>query len=259
MIFRGVHVKKIFLLLIAMVGFGIVPPVQAFEIGVRGYYWFPGLDGNIRVDANGITGTKIDLKSDLGLSDESYPVIEGFVGLGKHHLSVSYYRADYSGNNILSRDIVFNGITFPANTQVGSSLKYDVFDAMYWYDLLNLKNILAGFSLGLVGRVEVFDGSVEINSLTLGAREEFTLPVPLLGINLDLGILADLLGARLLATGIGYSKGSMIDAQADIYLSPLPLLDIRGGYRLFLVDLETNDVQFNYDTSGPYVALTLSF
>lgn len=252
--------KKVFLWMICVVAvFGMAVPVQAFEVGVRGYYWFPGLDGDLRVDDSGIRGTEIDLESDLDIDDESYPIIEAFVGLGNHHLSLSYYNADYSGTNTVSRDIIFAGRTFTANIPISSSLEYDVYDVMYRYDLLNLENVLAGFSLGIVGRVEVFDGEVELTSSALTERESVTAPIPGLGLNLHVGILADILEGRVLVTGMGYSDGTMFDGQADISFTPFPFVDIHGGYRIFVVDADIDDVEFDYDTSGPYVGVTVSF
>jgi hypothetical protein len=254
--------KKAFLWMICIVAvFGMAMPVQAFEVGVRGYYWFPGLDGDLTVDESGLPGTKIDLESDLDIDDESYPVIEAFVGLGDHHLSLSYYHADYSGTNTLSEPINFAGEDFVVGTTVTSSLEYDVYDLMYQYDLLDLENILAGFSLGAVGRIKLFDGEVELESSIPPERESesFTAPIPMLGLNLHLGILADLLECRVLATGMGYGGGTIFDGQADISLTPFPFLDIHGGYRVFFVDVDADDVEFDYDTSGPYVAVTLSY
>ena len=83
--------KRISLLLTCfIVIFGIGLPVSAVELGVRGYYWFPELSGVIRVDDAGIVGTELDLEDDLGVDNESYPVIEVFAGIGKHHLSLAF-------------------------------------------------------------------------------------------------------------------------------------------------------------------------
>lgn len=249
--------KKAFFWMICFVAvFWMAVPVQAFKVGVRGYYWFPGLDGDLRVDDSGIRGTEIDLESDLDIDDESYPIIEAFIGAGNHHLSLSYYNADYSGTNTVT-DLIFSGETF--NGLVSSSLEYDVYDVMYRYDLLDLENVLAGFSLGIVGRVEVFDGEVELRSSALTERESVTAPIPGLGLNLHLGILADILEGRVLVTGMGYSDATMFDGQADISFTPFPFVDIHGGYRIFIVDGDIDDVELDYDSSGPYVGVTVSF
>ena len=233
-------------------------PAQAFEIGVRGYYWLPGLSGDIKVDDSGIPGTKLDLKSDLGFDEESYYALEAFAGLGNHHLSLSYYRADYSGTSTVV-GIIFNGQPFTGD--IKSNMEYDVYDLVYQYDLLDLENIMAGFSLGLVAKVKYFDVSLGIESVPPGTSESIdaSVPIPMLGLNFHVGIIADLLEFRVLATGSGYGGGTVLDGMADISLTPFPLMDIHGGYRVFTMDVDADDVEFNYDTSGPYVAVTVSF
>ena len=252
--------KTFFLLTFVAALIAVALPAGAVELGVRGYWWFTSIDGDLRVDAEGLTGTKLDLKDDLGFGDESYPIVEAFVGLGRHHLSLAYYRAEYDGTNDLTRDIVFNGEVFTVGDQISSKLNYDTFDFQYQYDFLNLENVLAGFSLGAVLRVEVFDGEAEIKSQILGTttRETFTTPIPQLGLNCHVGLLADILEARVLATGITYGDGSAIDAQADVSWTPFPFLDLHGGYRILYIDVDRSDVEANFSTSGPYLALTLS-
>jgi outer membrane protein len=254
--------KKTFLWIICFAAiFGMVRPGLAFEAGVRGDYWLPDISGDLKVDANGVTGTSLDLETNLGFDDESYPVVEAFVGLGNHHLRATYYNADYSGTRTLTESVTFNGETFSKDESVTSSLEYDVYDFMYQYDLLDFENVLAGFTVGVAGRLEVFDGDVEMESSALDKieQESFTAAIPMLGINLHLGILADLLEGRVLATGIGYSDGTLFDGQAELSFTPLPFLDIHGGYRFLSVDVDADDVEFNYDNSGPYAGLTVSF
>ena len=252
--------KRIFLIFICILAvFGIVLPVSAFELGVRGYYWFPELSGVIRVDDAGIVGTELNLEDDLGVDNESYPVIEVFAGIGKHHLSLAFYNLDFDGDTVLTKDIYFNGELFQANERVLSSLEYDNYDVMYRYDLIDLENFLAGGSLGLVARLMVFDGSTSIASATVTAKEDFTAPIPMVGANFHVGILKDILEARVLVTGIGYSDNTAFDGQAEISLTPFPFLDIHGGYRFLKIDVEEDDVKFDFDNSGLYVALTVSF
>ena len=252
--------KRICLLFICcFVVFGIVLPASAFELGVRGYYWFPKLSGDIRVDKDGITGTELDLENDLGIENKSYPVIEVFSGIGRHHLSVAFYNLDYDGDTVLTKNVYFNGQLFHANERIVSNLKYDNYDVMYRYDLIDLENFLAGGSLGLVARTMVFDGSAALASATVSTRENFTAPIPMAGLNLHVGILKDFIEARVLVTGIGYRDNTAFDGQAEISLTPLPFLDIHGGYRFLKIDADQDDVKLDFDNSGLYVALTISF
>ncbi len=245
--------KTLLLLTCIALVIGLSMPAQAFEIGIRGYYWLPGLSGDVTAD-----GDTLDLKSDLGFDEESYYALEAFAGLGNHHLSLSYYRADYSGTNT-GVDFTFDGTNFTG--AISSNLEYDVFDLVYQYDLLDLENIMAGFSLGLVAKVKYFDGNLGIESVPPVQSEsvDFTVPIPMVGLNLHVGIIADFLEFRVLATGSGYGGGTVLDGMADISFTPFPLMDIHGGYRVFTVDVEADDVEFNYATSGPYVAVSVSF
>jgi len=246
-----------FVVLVVAIGL----PSHAFELGVRGYYWFPSLSGDLRVDDEDIVGTKLDLEKDLGMEDESYPILEVFGGLGNHHISLSYFRADYDGTTTLTSSITFNGRTYLAGSRIRSNLDYDLFDLQYRYTLVDLENVLAGFSLGIVARVEVFDSDVSIESLDFNVKESesFLAPIPSLGLHFHIGLLSDILECRILATGIGYSKGYLFDGQADISFTPFPFLDIHGGYRAFVVDVDEDDFEFAYRTLGPYVALTVGF
>ena len=234
----------------------------AFEIGARGYYWFPSLDGNVKVDEAGIIGTTIDFEKDLGIEDENYPAFEVFLGGGRHHFSLTYTDIDYSGRKTLTRDITFNGETYRISDLVESSIEYRVMDLLYQYDFLNLENVLAGFSLGVVFQIKYLDGEVGLKTTTgtvIDEKEDFTLPIPMIGLNLHIGMLADVLEARLRGTAIGYAGNTIYELMADISWTPLPFLDIHGGYKTFVIDIDEDDVVFDYDMSGPFVALTLSF
>ena len=253
--------KKIYQTLSLLLAVLLLPASSsAFEVGARGYYWFPSLDGTVKVEESGI-GDTIDFDKDLGIDDENYPCVEAFVGLGNHHLSLTYTDIDYSGKETLTRSIDFAGVTYEVNDLVTSSIEYSMIDLHYQYDLLDLENILAGFSLGGVFQVKYLQGDVRLKTTDINEDEEedFILPIPMLGVNLHLGILADILEARLRGTAIGYSGNSIYELTGDVSWTPFPFMDIHGGYKTFVIDIDEDDVLFDYDMSGPYVALTVGF
>lgn len=254
--------KRISVILLVL-GLLCVPfSAYAFEVGVRGYYWFPELDGDVTVDKGGVLGTKIDFEDDLGMDNEDYPIVEAFVGFGDHHFSVSAMQVDYSGSETLTGQIVFKGEIYAISENVKSSLKYDMVDAEYQYDIIDLENILAGFSVGVIGKVKWVDGEVEIKSTTtptLSKKETFAAPIPMVGVGVHVGLIADILEARVKATCIGYSGNTLYDIMGDISFTPFPFVDIHGGYRIIHLDIDVDDVELNYDMSGPYAAVTVSF
>ncbi len=234
-------------------------PSYAFELGARGIYWFPSLKGNVKVDKSSIIGTNADLDDDLGIDNEDYPALEVFLGVGDHHLSLAYTDIDYSGSRILSRTIVFSGQTYIVSALVNSSVEYSMIDLCYQYDFLDLENILAGFSLGTVIQIKYLNGDISLDTTGIDEREDFTVPVPMVGLNLHVGILADILEARIKGTGITYSGDNLYEISGEISWTPLPFLDIHGGYKRFAIDIDEDDVIFDYDMSGPYITLTVSF
>jgi hypothetical protein len=232
---------------------------SAFEIGARGYYWFPSLDGKLKVDEANIIGTTIDFENDLAIKDEDYPSVEAFVGVGRHHLDLGYTKIDYSGSNVLTRDIVFNGKTYSIGDLVSSSIEYKMIDFHYQYDFIDLENVLAGFSLGGVLQVKYLDGEVSLKTTGLDEKEDFTLPIPMVGLNLHIGIIADILEARVRGTIMTYSGNSMYELMGDISWTPFPFIGIHGGYKTFVIDVEEEDALLDYNMSGPFAAITISF
>ena len=252
--------KKIYLALSLLLPVLLLPVSSlAFEIGARGYYWFPTLDGTVKVDEASIIGTTIDFDKDLGIEDENYPSVEVFVEGGNHHLYFIHTEIDYSGRNMLTREIKFGGKTYPVSALVTSSIQYKMMDLLYQYDFLNLENVLGGFSLGGVFQVKYLDGKVGLKTTGIDEEEDFTIPIPMIGLNLHMGILAQILQVRLRGTAVSYSESTIYELMGDISWTPFPLVDIHGGYRTFVIDIDEDDLTFDYDMSGPYVALALSF
>ncbi len=252
--------KKRFLGLLFILAVLLIPASSsAFEVGARGYYWFPSLDGNVEVDKARIVGTSIDFEKDLGIDDESYPTIEAFIQADKHHFSVAYTSIEYSGTKTLTRSIVFDGKTYSASDLVNSLIEYRQVDFAYQYDFLNLENILAGFSLGGVFQVTYLDGKVGLKTTGIDEKEEFALPIPMIGLNLHVGLLADILEGRMRGTAIGYSGNMIYELAGDVSYTPFPFLDIHGGYKIFVIDIDEDDIVLDYGLSGPYIALTFSF
>ncbi len=250
--------------LVALVAFlclvGFQSTGYSLEFGARAYYWFPGLKANMKVDQGGTAGTDINVKDDLGVDNKGIPAVEVYAGKGKHHFSLMYSQVHYSGSATLSRDITFKGSTFTAGTAVQSDLKTRMLDFEYQYDLLNLENILAGFSIGAIGKVKYLDGEAEMKSATVDQKETFGVPIPMVGLGAHLGLLANILEARAKATGMGYGGNVFYDAMADISVTPFPFMDIHGGYRIMKLKVDNvSNVFVDTEFSGPYLGLTVGF
>jgi hypothetical protein len=239
----------------------MAPPAQAIEFGARGFWWFPTLKADLRVNTDSTTGTEINMKDTLGIEDKSTYSVEAYVGTKNHHLNVMFTPFDYSASKILYTSVIFNGQTYAANSSVDSKLRMSMFDLQYQYDLLNFENILAGFSIGLIGQIKYLDGEAKLtSSLTGEQKQSFNIPIPMVGLGTHIGLIANLLEARAKATGMGYSGSYFIDASADISVTPFPFVDIHGGYRYMKLKIDNvSNVYGNMDFYGPFVGLTIGF
>lgn len=240
---------------------GVVIPAGAFEIGARGLYWFPSFKADIKVDSAGVAGNTLNLKDTLGIKDESFPSLEVFMAHGRHYLNVAYTPIAYSGSTSLTGDITFNGSTFTAGSRVDTDLKLRMFDLQYRYTLLDFENLAVGFSFDAIGQVKYIDGEASINVSAANSRAaaKFHMPMLMVGLGAHVGILRDLLEARVNATGMAYSNSYLYEGSADLSLTPLPFLDIHVGYKMIRLKIDYSDVLLNSEFSGPYIGLTVSF
>jgi len=236
-------------------------PVGAFEIGVRGYYWFPGFKTNMKADSAGLSGTDINLKDNLDIGTESFPSVEIFGGLGKQHLGLTYTPIGYSGSTTLATKIDFNGKTFAKGTNVDTDLKLRMLDLEYRYTFLNMENMLAGFSLDAIGQIKYIDGEARIfaPAIRVEGKQSIQLPLPMVGVGAHVGLLLNILEARAKITATAYSGNYIYESLADLSWTPFPLLGIHAGYKVIRVHIDRNDVYLDSDFSGPYAALTVSF
>jgi hypothetical protein len=232
---------------------------SALEVGVQGTYWMPKFGADLEIDG----GTQFSATDDFGVDEDlGIPGVRAFFGIGDHHVSVSAQKASYEGTKTLAEDISWGDDVVVAAGQRGSvTYDYTMIDAAYQYDLIDLENVAAGFSLGPVFNLKYIDGSIEIANKTVAAKEtqDFTAPIPMVGLGLHVGILMDILEGRAQVTGIGFGGNKVLDGLAEISFTPFPFLDVSAGYRVVSVDIDYSDVVMDLSQSGPYAGVTVSF
>ncbi|TLN16166.1 hypothetical protein FDZ71_06915 [bacterium] len=233
---------------------------HALEIGVQGTYWMPTFTADLAIkDAATFSATDdFDTDQKVGI-----PGARAFFGIGDHHISVSAQKAAYKGDYEGLNPISWGGTTILATTD-GGEFKYDytMIDATYQYDLLDLENFAAGFSFGPLFNLKYIDGTAEVAKTTAPAAREtqdFTAPIPMVGLGLHIGILMDILEGRAQVAGIGYGPNRVIDGLAEVSVTPFPFLDVSVGYRIMQVKIDYSDVELDLNQTGPYAGLTVSF
>lgn len=237
---------------------GLALPAGAFEIGARGYYWFPSLKATLKA---GSSGTEVDVKDDLGVSNSNTYSVEAFAGLGNHHLTLSYTPLDYTASKAITKPVKFNNKNYTVGDNVSSDLHLRMLDVEYRYDLLNFENILAGFSINLLGKIKYLDGEAKMNSAAAGEQKQsFGVPVPMIGAGLHAGLIANILEARAQAAGIGYSGNYFVDALADVAVTPFPFMRLSAGYRYLKIKIDNiSDTYGDLDFYGPYLGFAVAW
>ncbi|MEW6490330.1 MAG: hypothetical protein AB1578_20775 [Thermodesulfobacteriota bacterium] len=243
------------------------PAAWAFEVGAKAAYWLPKFSGEFRLDGSGLRGTTVDASDHLGIDDENFFFGEAWLWVGRHHLTLAGMRVDYSGSKVLSEEIVFGGRTFSASGRAESSLEYTMLDLAYQYDLIDLENVLAGFSLGPILQVKYLDGELRMSGEgsvngaggRVSVTESFQFPIPLVGLGAHVGLVGGWVEARGRAVGIAYQGDALWEVQAEVALTPFPFLEVLGGYRHFVIDVDRDDVLLDYTQTGPYVGAAVVF
>ncbi len=255
--------KNLILFMAIFFSLGIVTRAGALELGARAYLWFPDLKkSDIQTTVAGIQDSNINTKDMLGIGNKATYSAEAYAGVGKHHVSLMFTPFGYSDNTVLTSALKFNGVTYNPGTSVQSDLQYSMFDLKYQRDLINLENILAGFSLGGIAQIKYSTGSFTLNAAGAGfdQKKSFNSVIPMIGLGAHIGLLANLLELRAQATIGGYSSNNYsYEALADLSLTPFPFLDIHAGYKMLQLKMDTNDYKMDMLYTGPYIALTVGF
>lgn len=234
--------------------------LKGFEVGIRGHYWDTSLDATMQTNND----PAIDLKSDLNIADEAFGNGEVFLRWGRNHFTVAYTTVSFNGSNSVSitDPIVFNGLPFSGT--VDSEFEYDQIDFIYQYDLIKYNPVIATFHLGIILQVKYADGFARVGGDIAGVgpgveREEFSVPIPMIGLGGGIGIINESLSVEARVAGLEYSGNRAIDAQGLLSFSPFPFFEIFGGYKIFDAEVDEDGFDIEYTIDGPFAGIQISF
>lgn len=257
------HNGKLVLIFAIFFSLSLVVRANAFELGARAYVWFPDLKkSDVQTISNGIKGNDINAKDVLGIGNKATYSVEAYGGLGKNHVSLAFTPFDYSADTVLLNNLTFNGKSIAAGSPIRSDMAYSMFDLKYQRDLINMENILAGFSIGGIAQLKYSTGSFKLNSGATGfdQKKSFDSILPMIGVGAHIGLIANLLELRAQATVGGYgSDNYSYEGLADISITPFPILDIHAGYKFLQLKMDVNDYKMDTLYTGPYVAVAVGF
>jgi hypothetical protein len=126
---------------------------EKFHIEGEVAYWTPSADISIASAGFNIPGSTIDLKRDLGVTDQHFPALSlQLRPAQRHHFRLQYIPILYEGKDArIPRDLVFNGIRYPTNIPVNSTLDWKAYRFGYQYDFIVKNRGFGGFIMEVTG------------------------------------------------------------------------------------------------------------
>lgn len=256
---------------------GLAAPAAAQSLSDK--YWLevsayrPSIDTSLALSRPGAAGTDIDLENDLGLDDsDTLPAVYAGARLGSRFvITAEYYALNRDASRTLTRDIVFDGTTYPATTQVDSELKSNVYRVTVGYTFWRSEQAELGAAIGLHAtsfdvslRGAISGGGGGVTTQRRG--EDFLAPLPTVGLygTYQATPKIALTGrADYLSLTVGDYSGSLFNLQAAASYAVTSNIALGVAYRYVAYDLDVEKsgytANLDYNFSGPSLFVRFGF
>jgi hypothetical protein len=262
------------MLLMCFLVLGICGLVYAQDATVEfeGRYWMPDLAAKAKVTESGITGTDINLKTDLGIKDENFPEGRLIWHTGPNSSIRAYYtQAEFEGDQIVTSTITFDGKTYTAGAQVKSKIDLQYFGLGWIWEFINMLDDKV--KIGTILEAKGFAGkaSLDAQALAINESSDFIAGLPTAGATLTISpfksakpyhsesVLSDL---SLYAEAAGMSAGRygyFIDAEAGVRWVPIKYFSVSGGYRAVSLKAQDKPDYAKVELKGLFAAASIRF
>ncbi len=235
---------------------------EKYHIEAAADYWFPAAEMIVSSAQLGITGSQIDFKKTLGLTDQRFPVLHLQLRPARSHKFFLHYTpVNYTQTATLTQDVVFNGIRYRLGLPVNSSLDWKTYEIGYEYDFV-VKN--SGF-VGFILEAKYTDVNVSLASPLASEFAHARGPIPALG-----GIARYYPVPNISITGevSGFKIPDSIDSRynahyvdIDVYgtLNFTNNIGVKGGYRSRDVGYLINSDSGQFTMKGIYFGGVLRY
>jgi len=164
-------------------------------------------------------------------------------------------KLENSGSGVLSKEIVFDGVTYPVTDNLTSTLNLNQTDLTLYWELLD--NVVS-FDFGL--NLKKLDGKATIIGDTTGTTTAtFSQTIPMLYLMAGVSPMEGLfIGAE--GSMVKYSGSTISDFTAKISYTTSFLVGVEGGYRKQVYTLDDlDDAYADMEFSGPFLGAYLKF
>ena len=203
---------------------------------------------NVRIPGN--QGTLFSLKDDLvSKTAFFYRIRLSYTIKSRHTISLLYAPLETKSEGSVSRDILFEGVIFPANAELKGTYKFNSYRLTYRYDFV--KNPELEFGLGLTGKIR--DAKIALTSPGLVSEKTNVGFVPLINFRL-LWNIDDNLGLLLDGNALAAPQGRAEDVLVAVTYKLSDGFGIRAGYRILEGGADNDEVYnfslFHYSSVG---------
>jgi hypothetical protein len=207
---------------------------EKFHIEGAADFWLPSTDINISSEALGIAGSTIDLKRDLGATDQRFRALQLTLRPARaHKFRFQYIPIKYTASSSLARDVIFNGIRYRANLPVNTDFDWKAYRFGYEFDFLTRDRWFAGFLL----EAKYTDVKVQLDNPIESQFAHARGPIPAIGgigryyVVPNISITGELTAFKLPASIDERYSAHYVDL--DIYgtVNFNDYIGVKGGYR----------------------------
>jgi len=151
---------------------------ETYHIEAGADLWMPTADMTVSSESLDIPGSTIDLKKDLGATDQRFRALQLQLRPSPNHkFRFQYIPVSYEASARLNQDIVFNGIRYRLGVPVNTTFDWKTFRIGYEYDFVTRSRGFAGF----IVEAKYTDVKVELDSPFAQEFARARGPVPALG------------------------------------------------------------------------------
>lgn len=194
---------------------------------------------DVRISGN--QGTFFSLKDDLQSKTKIfYRLRTSYTIKSRHTLSLLYAPLETKSEGSVAKNILFNGVLFPANTQLNGTYKFNSYRLTYRYDIVNKPKIV--FGLGLTAKIR--DAGISLASAGQTVEKTNVGFVPIINFRLWWKI-NDTIGFLLDGDALAAPQGRAEDVMIAATYKLTDNVNIRAGYRI-LEGGADNDEVYNF-------------
>ena len=208
---------------------------------------------NVRIP--GDQGTLFSLKDDLiSKTEVFFRLRASYTIKSRHTLSLLYAPLETISNGNVTHDIFFEGVTFPANTDLAGTYKFNSYRLTYRYDIV----LKPKFEFGLGFTAKIRDAKIALASATMESEKTNVGFVPIINFRL-LWKPYEKFGLLLEGDALAAPQGRAEDVLIAATYRVSDWLGLKAGYRILEGGADNDEVYnfalFNYASVGLLIYL----